>query len=129
VTDALVEAGRRHPHRREGLRLPPDGLGVEVDVSDDTTAAGDEVLIALGRTPQPERLGLDELGFEPGRYVEVDDDMRVPRPRVALRDRGHQRPRPADAHGASTRAASRPTTSSAGRTRSGTAPTARSARA
>ena len=36
------------------------------------------MLIALGRTPQPEKLGLDGLGFAPGRYVEVDDDMRVP---------------------------------------------------
>jgi dihydrolipoamide dehydrogenase len=78
VTSALVDAGVDIRTGAKVCGFRRTDSGVEVDVSDDTTAEGDEVLIALGRTPQPERLGLDELGFEPGRYVEVDDDMRVP---------------------------------------------------
>jgi pyruvate/2-oxoglutarate dehydrogenase complex dihydrolipoamide dehydrogenase (E3) component len=78
VTEALAEAGVDIRTGAKVCGFRATDRGVEVDVSDGTTANGDEVLIALGRTPQPERLGLDELGFAPGRYVEVDDDMRVP---------------------------------------------------
>jgi dihydrolipoamide dehydrogenase len=78
VTEALTDAGVdiRTGSKVCGFRTTEGGI--EVDVSDGTTATGDEVLIALGRSPQPERLGLTELGFEAGRYVEVDDNMQVP---------------------------------------------------
>jgi len=36
------------------------------------------LLVALGRTPQTQQLGLDELGFEAGKAVEVDRHYRVP---------------------------------------------------
>jgi dihydrolipoamide dehydrogenase len=78
VTEALTEAGVDIRTGAKVCGFRRTGSGVEVDVSDDTTAAGDEVLIALGRTPQPEKLGLGELGFEAGRYVAVDENMRVP---------------------------------------------------
>ena len=78
VTQGLTEAGVDIRTGAKVCGFRQTGSGVEVDVSDDTTAEGDEVLIALGRTPQPERLGLDELGFEAGRYVAVDDNMKVP---------------------------------------------------
>jgi dihydrolipoamide dehydrogenase len=78
VSDALVEEGVdiRTGSKVCGFRQA-DG-GIEVDVSDGTTVTGDEVLVALGRTPQTEPLGLEDLGFEAGRYVEVDDNMQVP---------------------------------------------------
>jgi pyruvate/2-oxoglutarate dehydrogenase complex dihydrolipoamide dehydrogenase (E3) component len=78
VSDALVEAGVDIRTGAKVCGFRQTDSGVEVDVSDDTTAEGDEVLIALGRTPEPEKLGLGELGFEPGRYVAVDDNMQVP---------------------------------------------------
>jgi len=78
VSDALVEAGVDIRTGAKVCGFRRTDSGVELDVSDDTTAEGDEVLIALGRTPEPEKLGLGELGFEPGRYVGVDDNMQVP---------------------------------------------------
>src|SRR4051794_440333 len=78
VTEALAEEGVdiRTGSKVCGFRRV-DG-GVEVDVSDGTTARGDQVLVALGRTPQTAPLGLEDLGFEAGRYVEVDEHMQVP---------------------------------------------------
>lgn len=76
----------------DGLRE----LGVDVRVNTQTTAArrdgdlvtlmlggGDEitaaeVLVATGRTPRSGDIGLEVVGLEPGRSIEVDDTMRVP---------------------------------------------------
>ncbi|WP_082599190.1 NAD(P)/FAD-dependent oxidoreductase [Yonghaparkia sp. Soil809] len=37
----------------------------------------DEVLVATGRRPRTERLGLDSVGLEPGEWLHVDDTLRV----------------------------------------------------
>ena len=57
-----------------------------------TTAAtftGDELLVAVGRRPNTADLGLDTVGLEPGKPVEVDDQLRATgrRRRLALRHR------------------------------------------
>jgi dihydrolipoamide dehydrogenase len=44
--------------------------------SEELTAS--EVLVATGRAPQTDDLGLEIIGLEPGRTIEVDDTMRVP---------------------------------------------------
>ncbi|WP_417555765.1 dihydrolipoyl dehydrogenase family protein [Microbacterium sp.] len=72
------------------------GLGVDVRLNTETTSVhrdGDhvtvttgegeqitasEVLAATGRTPRTRDLGLENVGLEPGRSIEVDDTMRVP---------------------------------------------------
>jgi pyruvate/2-oxoglutarate dehydrogenase complex dihydrolipoamide dehydrogenase (E3) component len=38
----------------------------------------DEVLVALGRAPLTRDLGLDSVGLRPGKFIEVDDRLRVP---------------------------------------------------
>jgi pyruvate/2-oxoglutarate dehydrogenase complex dihydrolipoamide dehydrogenase (E3) component len=38
---------------------------------------GDELLVAIGRRPNTAELGLDTVGLEPGRPIEVDDSMRA----------------------------------------------------
>jgi pyruvate/2-oxoglutarate dehydrogenase complex dihydrolipoamide dehydrogenase (E3) component len=43
----------------------------------DDTIAADELLVAVGRTPHTEDLGLDTIGIEPGATIAVDDHMRV----------------------------------------------------
>jgi pyruvate/2-oxoglutarate dehydrogenase complex dihydrolipoamide dehydrogenase (E3) component len=40
--------------------------------------AGAELLVAVGRRPHTDSLGLEGLGLEPGETVEVDETMRVP---------------------------------------------------
>ena len=49
-----------------------------ITLGDGSKAEGDVLLVAVGRTPQTRELGLEELGFEPGRYVDVDAHCQVP---------------------------------------------------
>jgi dihydrolipoamide dehydrogenase len=51
---------------------------VSVILSDGTNVAGDEILVAVGRRPLTEDLGLETIGLQPGGFIEVDDQLRVP---------------------------------------------------
>jgi dihydrolipoamide dehydrogenase len=42
-----------------------------------TELNGDELLVAAGRRPVTGDLGLDTVGLEPGKYVDVDDQLRA----------------------------------------------------
>jgi pyruvate/2-oxoglutarate dehydrogenase complex dihydrolipoamide dehydrogenase (E3) component len=54
----------------------PRGSEVTVTVDGEPLVA-DEVLIAAGRVPASDRLGLDTVGLTPGGFVETDDSMTV----------------------------------------------------
>ncbi|MBB4663586.1 NAD(P)/FAD-dependent oxidoreductase [Conexibacter arvalis] len=61
-----------------GARRDADA-GVDVLTLDDGDELAAEVLlVATGRRPRTSDLGLETVGLEPGRAVEVGDDMRVP---------------------------------------------------
>lgn len=47
-------------------------------LSDGDTIVSDELLVATGRRPHTDRLGLESVGLAPGEAVPVDDRMRVP---------------------------------------------------
>jgi dihydrolipoamide dehydrogenase len=51
---------------------------ITVTLEDGHQVAGDELLVAVGRTPHTQDLGLDSVGLTPGDTVPVDDRMRVP---------------------------------------------------
>jgi pyruvate/2-oxoglutarate dehydrogenase complex dihydrolipoamide dehydrogenase (E3) component len=51
---------------------------VTLELQDGRSYIGDELLVAIGRTPHTDALGLEKLGLEAGKSVEVDDTMRVP---------------------------------------------------
>jgi dihydrolipoamide dehydrogenase len=55
-----------------------DGGKVAVHLGDGSSVSGDVLLVALGRTAQTEQLGLEDLGFEAGKYVETDEHYAVP---------------------------------------------------
>ena len=55
-----------------------DGGKVAVHLGDGSSVSGDVLLVALGRTAQTEQLGLEDLGFEAGKYVETDEHFAVP---------------------------------------------------
>ncbi len=42
------------------------------------TVAGDELMVAVGRSPRTQDIGLETVGLKGGGWVEVDDRMRVP---------------------------------------------------
>jgi pyruvate/2-oxoglutarate dehydrogenase complex dihydrolipoamide dehydrogenase (E3) component len=59
--------------RREGARGP-----VTLGLEDGRSLTADELLVAVGREPRTDSLGLDSLGMPNGGFVEVDETMRVP---------------------------------------------------
>ena len=68
-----VLTGRRAERAgREG----PDGP-VTLVLDDGTALIGDEVLVAAGRTPNTDDIGLETVGLSPGGSLEVDDQLRV----------------------------------------------------
>jgi dihydrolipoamide dehydrogenase len=50
---------------------------VTVVLDDGRTIEADELLVAVGRRPATADLGVDSVGLEPGKYVEVDDRLRA----------------------------------------------------
>jgi len=77
LTDALQALGVDIRTGVDAERFTVDGSRVRVTLSDGSAAEGETVLIALGRRPQTEELGLEELGLPAGEYLEVDAHMRV----------------------------------------------------
>ena len=51
---------------------------VRVELGDGGTVEADEILVAIGRTPRTADVGLDTVGLEPGKHVQVDESLRVP---------------------------------------------------
>jgi dihydrolipoamide dehydrogenase len=78
VTEALAEYGVDVRTGSEATNVSRDGGTITVTTADGRTATGDELLVALGRKPSTETLGLETLGLAPGGHVEVDMRMRVP---------------------------------------------------
>jgi dihydrolipoamide dehydrogenase len=97
----LIEAAPRllpfeEPFASEQLADSLRELGVEVELGqavstarrdpggdvvltqeDGCSFAGDELLVAVGRQPHTSDLGLETVGLEPGKTIDVDDHMRV----------------------------------------------------
>jgi pyruvate/2-oxoglutarate dehydrogenase complex dihydrolipoamide dehydrogenase (E3) component len=59
-------------------RVERNGDGtVELPLDSGKTVVADEILVATGRRPQTDNLGLETVGLEPGSWLEVDDSLRV----------------------------------------------------
>ncbi|HEX2231978.1 MAG TPA: NAD(P)/FAD-dependent oxidoreductase [Thermoleophilaceae bacterium] len=50
---------------------------VELELESGGPVRGDELLVAIGRKPVTDDIGLDTVGLEPGKPIEVDDRMRA----------------------------------------------------
>jgi dihydrolipoamide dehydrogenase len=50
---------------------------VRLELEGEAGLAGDELLVAIGRRPHTDDLGLETVGLVPGESVEVDDRMRA----------------------------------------------------
>jgi len=50
---------------------------VAVTLADGTQVDADELLVAIGRTPNTQDIGLESVGLTPGAWLTVDDTMRV----------------------------------------------------
>jgi pyruvate/2-oxoglutarate dehydrogenase complex dihydrolipoamide dehydrogenase (E3) component len=66
---------------RTGVRATAvrrDGPQVTVTLSDGRTVLGEEILVAIGRRPRTQDLGLETVGLRPGQPVEVGEQLSVP---------------------------------------------------
>lgn len=63
----------------EAERVSRDGDNgpVTLDLGDGEAVTADEMLVATGRAPNTDDIGLTAVGLEPGTTVEVDDRLRV----------------------------------------------------
>lgn len=53
-------------------------VGVIVEFGDGSHVVGTEILVAAGRRPRTDDLGLDTVGLRAGEEIDVDDTLRVP---------------------------------------------------
>jgi pyruvate/2-oxoglutarate dehydrogenase complex dihydrolipoamide dehydrogenase (E3) component len=78
VTDGLERSG---VEVRVGARAERVGRGeggqVTVTLAGGDELRGDELLVAVGRRPRTEGIGLETVGVDPGDYLETDDQLRV----------------------------------------------------
>ena len=79
VEAALVEAGVEVRAGSRAIGVSRDGDGVVVELEAGEPAQGAELLVAVGRKPATQELGLETIGLEPGKPVEVGSNLRSPR--------------------------------------------------
>ncbi|MEJ3403444.1 NAD(P)/FAD-dependent oxidoreductase [Rathayibacter sp. YIM 133350] len=78
VGDALREAGAEVLIGRSITRAERSDAGeVTVTLDDGRTLVGDELLVATGRIPRTQDLGLERVGLKPGDWITVDETLRV----------------------------------------------------
>ena len=77
VSDSLTEQGVDIRTGQKATAVRRDGDSVAVTLGDGSTVTGDELLVAVGRTPNVTGLGLESVGIEAKGYVEVDAHCRV----------------------------------------------------
>jgi pyruvate/2-oxoglutarate dehydrogenase complex dihydrolipoamide dehydrogenase (E3) component len=71
-----VKATAVHVTEREAAASPA-AREVVVELESGGPARGDELLVAVGRRLNTDDIGLDTIGLEPGKPIEVDDSMRA----------------------------------------------------
>jgi dihydrolipoamide dehydrogenase len=60
-------------------RVAKAGQGVAVELSDGGSVEAEEILVAVGRRPRTQDIGLESIGVDPGEggFLETDDRLRV----------------------------------------------------
>jgi len=78
VMKSLREAGTSVRLGAEAASVSRDGDGtVHITLTDGERVEADELLVAIGRTPNTQDIGLDKIGLKPGAWLAVDDTLRV----------------------------------------------------
>ena len=77
VETALRDRGVDVRTNAEATAVARDDSGFRLELKDGSAVGGEALLVAIGRTPMVEGLGLESVGIEPDGPLEVDDRMRV----------------------------------------------------
>ena len=87
VNDALREAGVEVHTGAKATAVRADGGDIEVELEGGEKVTGEQLLVAIGRRPRTEGIGLESVGVEAEGWLEVDDAAARWRIRVAVCDR------------------------------------------
>jgi len=79
VAAALVAAGVEVRTESRAVAVSREGDEVVVELADGPSARGAELLVAVGRQVNTSEIGLETVGLEPGKPVEVGSNLRSPR--------------------------------------------------
>ena len=77
LADGLRERGVELELGTLATEVSRDGDEITVTLDSGGEVSGDRLLVAIGRRPLTDGIGLDTVGLEPGRYLDVDDTLRV----------------------------------------------------
>jgi pyruvate/2-oxoglutarate dehydrogenase complex dihydrolipoamide dehydrogenase (E3) component len=77
VEQALRELGVDVDVGVKAVAVRAEGGEVTVELESGGPLRGDELLVAIGRRPNTSEVGLETVGLEPGKPLEVDDSMRA----------------------------------------------------
>ncbi len=77
VTEALQARGVEVRTGVKATAAARDDAAVTLELEDGGKLSAEELLVAVGRRPGTDGLGLDSIGLEPGEALDVDDQMRV----------------------------------------------------
>ena len=77
VEESLREQGVDVRVGQKATSVSREGGEVTVELEDGPAVVADELVVAIGRRPHTDDLGLESVGLEPGRSIEVDDSMRA----------------------------------------------------
>jgi pyruvate/2-oxoglutarate dehydrogenase complex dihydrolipoamide dehydrogenase (E3) component len=78
VERSLTEQGVEIRKGAQATAVRSDDGEVVVELEAGGSVPADELLIAVGRRPNTTDLGVESIGLEPGKSIEVDDHMRRP---------------------------------------------------
>jgi dihydrolipoamide dehydrogenase len=77
VADALRERGVDIRAGTKASAVRAENGAVTVELEGGATVRGQEILVAIGRTARTAGIGLESVGVEVDRWLEVDDQLRV----------------------------------------------------
>ncbi|MET9405024.1 NAD(P)/FAD-dependent oxidoreductase [Streptomyces sp. NPDC002935] len=77
VAEALTEAGADVRTGISVTAVSREGSTVVALTDTGDRIEADEILFATGRAPRTDDLGLETVGLEPGKWIDVDDSLRV----------------------------------------------------
>lgn len=77
LRDALLERGVEIHLGAKAKAVYRGDQGVAVTLDDGERLEAEELLVAVGRHPLTDDLGLESIGLEPGKSIAVDDTLRV----------------------------------------------------
>jgi pyruvate/2-oxoglutarate dehydrogenase complex dihydrolipoamide dehydrogenase (E3) component len=78
VESSLRELGVTIVHASPTAVSRADGGAVTLEFDEHDAVTADELVVATGRTPRSDDLGLETVGLEPGAWIDVDDQLQVP---------------------------------------------------